>query len=71
MKKEAVPKGSPIRKKKITAEISSPDNSFYAVGIGASAGGLDALERFFGNLTEVTGTTRVELSGRATEGRLG
>jgi two-component system CheB/CheR fusion protein len=50
MKKKTISKRSPIKKN--TAKISSKNNSFYVVGIGASAGGLDALERFFGNMTE-------------------
>src|ERR1017187_8708761 len=48
--KKTVPKRSPIKKKEKTIESSSPDNSFYVVGIGASAGGLEAIERFFGNM---------------------
>jgi two-component system CheB/CheR fusion protein len=55
MEKKTIPKRSPIKKKKNIAEISSSKNSFYVVGIGASAGGLDALERFFGNMTESAG----------------
>jgi two-component system CheB/CheR fusion protein len=50
MKKKTIPKRSPIKKKKDTPEISSSDNSFYVVGIGASAGGLEALEKFFENM---------------------
>ncbi len=45
MKKKIVSKISPVNK--ITHEKLSPNNSFYIVGIGASAGGLDAFERFF------------------------
>jgi two-component system CheB/CheR fusion protein len=55
MKKKATPKISPVKKKKDTAEISYPDNSIYVVGIGASAGGLEALESFFGNMPENSG----------------
>lgn len=55
MKKKIISKRSPLRKNKITSEVSSANNSFYVVGIGASAGGLDALERFFGNMTESSG----------------
>src|SRR5664280_2359947 len=50
MKKKTFPKRSPLKKKKITPVISSADNSFYVVGIGASAGGLEALEKFFENM---------------------
>ena len=45
--KKTVPKKSLVKKKKKTAELFPPDNSFYVVGIGASAGGLEALEKFF------------------------
>lgn len=62
MKKNTFPKGPPMRKKKITAETPSPDNSFYVVGIGASAGGLDALERFFGNLPDGSGMAFIVVS---------
>ncbi len=34
---------------------SSVTSEFYIVGIGASAGGLEALEQFFGNMPEDTG----------------
>jgi two-component system CheB/CheR fusion protein len=34
---------------------SSVENSFYVVGLGASAGGLDALERFFKNMPNNSG----------------
>ena len=37
-------------------------SSFYVVGIGASAGGLDALDRFFQNLPENTGMAFVVVS---------
>ncbi|MCX6168417.1 MAG: PAS domain-containing protein [Ignavibacteriales bacterium] len=55
MKKKIVSKRSPVKKNKIASEVSSSNNSFYVVGIGASAGGLEALERFFGNMTESSG----------------
>ena len=55
MKKKTIPKRFPIKKKLDTSVTSSFNNSFYVVGIGASAGGLDALERFFGNLPENSG----------------
>ena len=55
MKKKIISKRTSVRKNKITSELSSANNSFYVVGIGASAGGLDALERFFGNMTESSG----------------
>ena len=52
MKKKVSNKIFPIKKKKKTTELPSSNNSFYVVGIGSSAGGLDALERFFENMTE-------------------
>jgi two-component system, chemotaxis family, CheB/CheR fusion protein len=62
MKKKTIPKRSLIKKKKNTAEISSSNNSFYVVGIGSSAGGLDALERFFGNMSESSGMAFIVVS---------
>ncbi len=38
------------------------DNSFYVVGIGASAGGLEALERFFESMTENSGMAFIIVS---------
>ncbi len=62
MKKKIIQKQSPVKKKKNTAEISSLKKSFYVVGIGASAGGLDALEKFFGNTTENSGMAFIVVS---------
>lgn len=62
MNKKIIPKRSSIKKNKNTAEISSSINSFYVVGIGASAGGLDALERFFGSMNENTGMAFIVVS---------
>ena len=62
MKKKIFRKQSPIPKKKRTAEISTSNNLFYVVGIGASAGGLDALERFFQNMTESSGMAFIVVS---------
>ncbi|MEM7803274.1 MAG: chemotaxis protein CheB, partial [Chloroflexota bacterium] len=39
--------------KEVTSEPSQPDG--YIVGIGASAGGLDAIERFFSNVSAESG----------------
>jgi two-component system CheB/CheR fusion protein len=55
MKKKSLPKRTPVKKKKDTFEISAFDNSFYIVGIGASAGGLEALDSFFGNMPANSG----------------
>jgi two-component system CheB/CheR fusion protein len=62
MKKKNIPEQSPIIKKKNTAETTSSSNSFYIVGIGASAGGLDALERFFRNMPENSGMAFIVVS---------
>jgi len=62
MKKSTVPKKLPNKKKKHTEKVLSVDNSFYVVGIGASAGGLDALERFFNNMPEHTGMAFIVVS---------
>jgi len=60
MNKKTIPERSPIKKN--NAEISSKDNSFYIVGIGASAGGLEALERFFRNMTDNSGMAFIVVS---------
>jgi two-component system CheB/CheR fusion protein len=52
MKKKTTPKQSPSKKKKLTAAPAAPRSSFYVVGIGASAGGLETLERFFRKMPE-------------------
>ena len=62
MKKKTIPNRSPVQKKKLTPEISSSYNSFYVVGIGASAGGLEALEKFFRNMPENTGMAFIVVS---------
>lgn len=62
MKKKINSKKPPIKKGKSTAKVILPDNSFYVVGIGASAGGLEALERFFGNMTESSGMAFIVVS---------
>lgn len=56
MKKKTIPGKSQVNKKQIN-DVAKPssDKSFYVVGIGASAGGLDALERFFKNMPENSG----------------
>ena len=62
MKKKAIPKRFPVKKKKSIAKIMQPDNSFYVVGIGASAGGLEALERFFENMPDNLGMAFIVVS---------
>jgi two-component system CheB/CheR fusion protein len=62
MKKKAIPKRFPVKKKKSVAKIMQPDNSFYVVGIGASAGGLEALERFFENMPDSLGMAFIVVS---------
>ncbi|MCK7517263.1 MAG: hypothetical protein MZV64_05840 [Ignavibacteriales bacterium] len=47
VKKKSIPKKSAGKKKQTSEVITpSPEKSFYVVGIGASAGGLAALDRF-------------------------
>ncbi len=62
MKKETIPKRSHVKKEKNTIQVLHSDNSFYIVGIGASAGGLDALERFFRNMIESSGMAFIVVS---------
>ncbi|HSL90070.1 MAG TPA: chemotaxis protein CheB [Ignavibacteriaceae bacterium] len=63
-KKKIINKRSPVKKRKAATQITLPsaDNSFYVVGIGASAGGLDALERFFKNMPEQSGIAFIVVS---------
>ncbi len=62
MKKITIPKKNPIKKKENRGALPAPDNSFYVVGIGASAGGLDALEKFFKNMPENSGMAFIVVS---------
>lgn len=62
MKKKTIPKRSPAKKKANAPAIQSLHHSFYVVGIGASAGGLDALERFFVKMPETTGMAFIVVS---------
>jgi two-component system, chemotaxis family, CheB/CheR fusion protein len=63
MKKEKNKK-TEVKKEKDTSHISpsSSEDSFYVVGIGASAGGLDAIERFFKNMPEKSGMAFIVVS---------
>jgi two-component system, chemotaxis family, CheB/CheR fusion protein len=63
-KKKVVPKKTEVKKEKDTSHISpsSSEDSFYVVGIGASAGGLDAIERFFKNMPEKSGMAFIVVS---------
>lgn len=62
--KKIIPKRSAEKNGKAASQVfpSSSDNSFYVVGIGASAGGLDALERFFKNMPEQSGMAFIVVS---------
>jgi len=62
MTKKTIPKRFPTKKQKKVADISSADNSFYVIGIGSSAGGLDALEKFFGKMPENSGMAFIVVS---------
>ncbi len=62
MKKEKNPRRVPAKKKEIIADVPPVHNSFYVVGLGASAGGLDALERFFQHMPETSGMAFIVVS---------
>lgn len=62
MKKKPIIKQSTSPKKKKTLEKLHLDNLFYVVGIGASAGGLEALENFFRNMNENCGMAFIVVS---------
>ncbi|MFA6455201.1 MAG: chemotaxis protein CheB [Bacteroidota bacterium] len=62
MKKKTTPKRYPAKKKKLITAIPSLQNSFYVIGIGASAGGLDALERFFEHMPADAGMAFIVVS---------
>ncbi len=62
MRKKAITKKSTVKKRKNTAKIAVPDSSFYVVGIGASAGGLEAIERFFENMPDSSGMAFIVVS---------
>ena len=62
MGKKKNPSLSPVKKKLKTSAANSSNNSFYVVGIGASAGGLEALERFFENMPENSGMAFIVVS---------
>src|SRR5271169_5451403 len=62
MKKKTASKRPPAGRKAGPAAVPASSNSFYVVGIGASAGGLDALERFFEHMPENSGMAFVVVS---------
>lgn len=62
MKKKVTPKRFPAKKKKRITDIPSVRNSFYVVGVGASAGGLDALERLFERMPADSGMAFIVVS---------
>ena len=62
MKEKTIPKHLPVKKKENTAERPLLSNSFYVAGIGASAGGLEALETFFSNMPGNTGIAFIVVS---------
>lgn len=62
IRKKVIQRKSVPKKKQDAAEVSHPTNSFYVVGIGASAGGLDAIEKFFRNMTELSGMAFIIVS---------
>ena len=62
MKKKNTSGRSPARRKASLAVNPTGGNSFHVVGIGASAGGLDALERFFQHMPGNSGMAFVVVS---------
>ena len=62
MKNKTITKKSHVKKRNNAPKVSSPNNSFYVVGIGASAGGLDAFERFFESMPDNTGMAFIVVS---------
>jgi two-component system CheB/CheR fusion protein len=55
MKRKTVSTKSSLKKKKENVEIIPSDDSFFVVGLGASAGGLEVLEKFFENMPADSG----------------
>ena len=53
--RKILPKRSPVKKKNKAADLSPSVNSFFVVGIGASAGGLETLEKFFEKMPAISG----------------
>ena len=49
-KKKPIVKSKIAKPKKVSAKVPSPPSAFPIVGIGASAGGLEALEIFLANV---------------------
>ena len=62
MKKKTLRKRSPISHVVRASGVPPLNNSFYVVGIGASAGGLDALEKFFQNMPDGNGMAFIVVS---------
>jgi two-component system, chemotaxis family, CheB/CheR fusion protein len=62
MKRKTPHKRLPVRHKGRASEVPPQSNSLYVVGIGASAGGLDALEKLFQNMPERTGMAFIVVS---------
>lgn len=62
MKKKIIPKRSPVSNKSNLDAPPPPSNSFYVVGLGSSAGGLEALEEFFDNMAENPGMAFIIVS---------
>ena len=54
-KKKTTEKLNTEKPKKLTAKVASKSSNFPIVGIGASAGGLEALEAFLANVPEESG----------------
>jgi two-component system, chemotaxis family, CheB/CheR fusion protein len=62
MKTKAIPTRASIKEKKTGVEPAPAYHSMYVVGLGASAGGLDALEKFFEHMSESSGMAFIVVS---------
>jgi two-component system CheB/CheR fusion protein len=62
MKKKTISGQSPTSNPNIAAVQSSPKSPFHLVGLGASAGGLEALERFFTHMAGNSGMAFIVVS---------
>ncbi len=62
MKKKKISEKAVVKKRDDKPKAAPSNNSFYVVGIGASAGGLEAIETFFSSMPENTGMAFIIVS---------
>ena len=62
MKKKTISLRTPIANKSSVPPSLSPNGPSYVVGLGASAGGLDALEKFFDHMPDSSGMAFIVVS---------